>query len=55
MTVTSNELADVPPTNSRFTCTNPVASDPENWFCVNITFRAETKNYCDYFQQRLIL
>ena len=30
VTVTSNGLADLPPTNSRFTSTNPVASEPVN-------------------------
>jgi len=30
VTVTVNIFADIPPVNSRFTITNPAASDPEN-------------------------
>ena len=41
VTVTSNELADDPPINSRFTSTNPVASEPVNWSCVNLTLITE--------------
>jgi len=28
VTVTSKDLLDVPPTSSKFTCTNPVSSEP---------------------------
>ena len=41
VTVTSNGLTDDPPVNSRFTSTNPVASDPVNWSCVNLTLITE--------------
>ena len=44
VTVTSNGLADLPPTNSRLTSTTPVASEPVNWSCVNITLKAMYKN-----------
>ena len=37
VTVILNGLADDPPVNSRFTSTNPVASEPVNWSCVNLT------------------
>ena len=37
VTVTLNGLVDVPPTNSRLTSTDPVASDPSNGFFVNLT------------------
>ena len=37
VTVTLNGLADDPLVNSRFTSTNPIASDPLNRFCVNLT------------------
>ena len=45
VTVTLNGIADDPPVNSRFTVTNPVASDSVNWSCVNITLTAKTKYY----------
>ena len=50
VTVTLNGIADDPLVNSRFTSTIPVASDPGNWFCVNLTLIAEVlqeiiKNY----------
>ena len=41
VTVKLNGLADDPPINSRFTCTNPIASDPVNRFCVNLTVIAK--------------
>ena len=37
VTVTLNELADVPPTTSNVTITNSVASEPVNCVCVNLT------------------
>ena len=37
VTVTLNELADVPPINSRVTNTNCAASDPVNLLLVNLT------------------
>ena len=38
VTVTLNELADDPSTNSNVTITNPIASEPVYCACANITF-----------------
>ena len=44
VTVTSNGLADLPPTNSRLTSTNPVASEPVNRLCKNLTLITDIVN-----------
>ena len=44
VTVTSNGLAELPPTNSRFTTTNPVASEPVNRLCENLTLITDIVN-----------